>query len=380
MSAFRLPEVLTFLSTTRRTGTLTVAHSTKEAYLFFDDGALVYAGSNQEQFRLGAILLRRKKISRSQSDRIDALMLGEGGRFGAHAIQQGVLTEAQLRDFLKVQVSEIVYDCFVWDGGTFEFTQDGAHIPQHAVTISVDLANLIMEGARRIEEWEQCVRLLPDKSVVFRVVATPRDEKITLTADEWRILFLINGQRTLENLCQDCDFDPFDVYRVVYGLYANKLIEALAEAGIHDDTNTDATFRQGESFSGDSTMRDAEDDDTSLLVSGEAKLSYTDVVRPTIAQLTIAGNETDSRVVAMTEPEYLIGRHRDNSIQLSDPGISGFHARLYLGPDGYVIEDMKSRNGVWLNGIQVDHAPLQHGDRIHIGQTDLLFEVLFRPS
>lgn len=379
ISAFRLPEVLTFLSTTRKTGTLTVAHDGKEAYLFFDDGALVYAGSNQEQFRLGAILLRKKKISRSQSDRIDALMLGEGGRFGAHAIQQGVLTEAQLRDFLKVQVSEIAYECFVWDGGTFSFTQEGQRIPQHAVTISVDLANLIMEGARRIEEWEQCVKLLPDKSVVFRVVATPRDEKITLTADEWRILFLINGQRTLEDLCQDSDFDPFDVYRVVYGLHANKLIEVVPPSA-----SGDATFRQGEeapTLSGESTMRDtADSDDTSLLVNGDAKLSYTDVVRPTIAQLTIAGNETDSRVVAMTEAEYLIGRHRDNSIQLSDAGISGFHARLYLGPDGYIIEDMKSRNGVWVNGIHVDHVPLQHGDRIHIGQTDLLFEVLFRPS
>ena len=382
ISAFRLPEVLTFLSTARKTGTLTVAHDGVEAYLFFDDGSLVYAGSNQEHFRLGAILLRRKKISRGQSDRIDALMVGEGGRFGEHAIQQGVLTETQLRDFLKVQVSEIVYDCFVWDGGTFSFTQDGTHIPQHAVTISVDLANLIMEGARRIEEWEQCVKLLPDKTVVFRVVVTPRDEKITLTADEWRILFLINGQRTLENLCQDSDFDPFDVYRVVYGLYANKLIEVVAQVDEQDDTRADATVRQDEApaFGGDSTMRDLEDDDTSLLVSSEAKLSYADVVRPTIAQLTIAGNETDSRVVALTETEYLIGRHRDNSIQLSDPGISGFHARLYLGPDGYIIEDMKSRNGVWVNGIQIEHSPLQHGDRIHIGQTNLLFEVLFRPS
>lgn len=380
-----------FLSTTRKSGTLTVANEGIEAYLFFDDGSLVYAGSNQEQFRLGAILLRKKRISPGQSDRIDALMLGEGGRFGEHAIQQGVLTEAQLRDFLKVQVSEIVYDCFVWDGGTFSFVQDGQRIPQHAVTISVDLANLIMEGARRIEEWEQCVKLLPDKSVVFRVVPAPRDEKITLTADEWRILFLINGQRTLENLCQDSDFDPFDVYRVVYGLYANKLIEVVPPApDEQDDTcapNTtpmptasgDATFRQGEEPFGDSTVREAEDD-TKLLVSSEAKLSYTDVVRPTIAQLTIAGNETDSRVIAMTETEYLIGRHRDNSIQLSDPGVSGFHARLYLGPDGYIIEDLKSRNGVWVNGIHVDHAPLQHGDRIHIGQTDLLFEVLFRPS
>ena len=389
ISAFRLPEVLTFLSTTRKSGTLKLTHERSEAYLFFEGGALVYAGSNQEKFRLGSILLRKRKMTRDQSERIDTLMLGEGGRFGEHAIREGVLTEAQLRDFLKIQVSEIVYDCFVWDGGTFSFAQEGQRLPAHAVTISIDIANLIMEGARRIEEWEQCLKLLPDKSIVFRVVVTPRDEKITLTADEWRILFLINGQRTLDDLCRDSEDEPFNVYRVVYGLYANKLIEVVAPLpDASDETHTkpvsaiaeDATFRQGQpAFGGDSTVHEMTDD-TSLLVSSEAKLSYTDVVRPTIAQLTITGAEGGPRVIALTESEYLIGRHRDNAIQLSDPGVSGFHARLYLGSDGYMIEDMKSRNGVWVNGSRIYRAPLQHGDVLHVGQSDLVFEVLFKPS
>lgn len=382
LSVFRLPEVLTFLSTTRKSGTLTVTHEGDEASLFFDDGALVYAGSNQERFRLGSILLRKKKMTRNQSERIDALMADEGGRFGEHAIREGVLTETQLRDFLKIQVSEIVYDCFVWDDGTFAFSQDGSHLPQHAVTISVDLANLIMEGARRIDEWEQCVRLLPNKSIVFRVVTTPRDEKITLTVDEWRILFLINGQRTLEELCHDADDDAFHVYRVIYGLLANKLIEPVPRNDPNDDTNTgDATFKQktGPVFSGESTIQDMEDD-TNLLTSTEARLSYTDVVRPTIAQLTIRSHEGESRVLPLTEPEYLIGRHRDNTIQLADPGISGYHVRLYLGANGYVVEDLKSRNGVWVNGERITQATLQHGDQVHIGQTDLTFEVLFSPS
>ena len=389
MSAFRLPEVLTFLSTSRKSGTLTLTNDGKEAYLFFDDGSLVYAGSNQEQFRLGSILLRKKKISREQRERIDTLMLRDGGRFGQFAVQEGVITEAQLRDFLKVQVSEIVYDLFVWDGGWFSFAQE-TRLPQHAVTISVDLANLIMEGARRIDEWEQCVKLLPDRNVIFRVVSAPRDEKITLSADEWKILFLINGQRTLEDLCHDSEDDPFQVYRVVYGLQANHLIEIVPRRD-PDDTNTgrtkpmpavataDDTFRQGSpAFSGESTVHEMTDD-TSLLVSSEAKLSYADVVRPVVAQLTITNTDLVGRVIALTEPEYLIGRHKDNSIQLVDLGVSGFHARLYLGPEGYVVEDLKSRNGTWVNGSRVFHATLNDGDRVHLGQTDLSYEVLFRP-
>ncbi|HET8773707.1 MAG TPA: DUF4388 domain-containing protein [Thermoanaerobaculia bacterium] len=379
ISAFRLPDVLTFLSTSRKSGTLTVACDGREAWLYFQDGALVYAGSNREEFRLGSILLRKKKITSEQRARIDELMLREGGRFGELAVQEHVLSEEQLRDFLKVQVSEIVYDAFVWHGGTFAFTRETS-LPSYAVTIAIDLPNLIMEGARRIEEWEQCLRLLPDQNVVFRVVSTPRDEKITLTVDEWKILFLINGQRTLGELCQDTD-EPLSIYRVVYGLYANKLIEKVRGARTTEGgAEADATMRQGAPrFGAESTVRDepAGGDDTSLLVSAEGRLSYADVVRPTLAQFRTTDGAGADRVIPLAEPEYLIGRHRDNTIQIADLGVSGFHARIYRGPEGYVIEDLKSRNGTWVNDARVFHHLLADGDRVHVGQTDLRYEVLF---
>jgi len=372
LSAFGLPDVLTFLSASRKSGTLTAASETKASYFFFDAGALVYASSNQEQFRLGSILLRKKKITADQRDRIDELMQRGGGRFGQLAIQEGVLTEDQLRDFLKVQVSEIVYDAFVWNGGTFSFAAETA-LPDYAVTIAIDLANLIMEGARRIEEWEQCLKLLPDQAMIFRVVAAPRDEKITLTADEWRILFLINGQRTIADLCDDSTEEALHVYRVLYGLHSNKLIEVAAPRE-KEDLGT-ATVRQSSPrFGAESTVRDqAQDDDTSLLVSSDARLSYADVVKPSIAQLRIEGEES---IVPLTADEYLIGRHRDNHIQLHDLGVSGFHCRIYRGPEGYAVEDLKSRNGTWVNGERVAHVTLISGDRVHVGQQDLVFEIL----
>jgi uncharacterized protein DUF4388/FHA domain-containing protein len=372
LAAFKLPEVLTFLAGARKSGTLTLTSGGREAYVYFRDGALVFAASNEEQFRLGAILLRKKRLTRVECDLIDDLMRREGGRFGEIAVEQGILGEAQLRDFLKVQVSEILFDAFVWTSATFAFKEE-LELPGYAVTIAVDLANLIMEGARRIEEWEQCIRLLPDKSVVFRVVARPNEEKVTLTADEWRILFLINGQRTLEELWHAAEDDAFHVYRVVYGLLSNKLIEpAVRTVTLHGDE----TMRQADAprFGSESTIRDQEgDDDTSLLISEEAKLSYDDVVKPVVAQLRSAN---DGTTIPILDAEYLVGRHSENGIRLSDPGVSSFHARIFRGPDGYVIEDLKSRNGVWLNGSRVYHAVLKHGDNVKLGATDYVYEVL----
>ncbi len=388
LASFKLPNVLTLLSGAQKSGTLMLAGYGRHSYVLFSTGSLVYAGSDQEKFRLGSLLVRKKKITREQHQEIDATMRKQGGRFGQVAIQKGILTEEEVHESLKVQVSEVVYDAFVWTEGTFRFNED-LQLPDYAVTIAVDLSNLMMEGARRIEEWEKAVQLLPDDSVVFRVVSAPKDDKITLSADEWKVLFLVNGQRTLAELVADAEDDALNVYRIIYGLQSNRLIEATRAAPSVDDTNRltdekplappqDDTMKQQASWF-DATIRDA-DDDTELLVSKEARLSWSDVIKPVVAQLTISNGDAAGRVIALTASEYNVGRQRDNQIQISDLGVSGYHARIFRTADGYAIEDLKSRNGIWINGGRIFHATLRNGDQVRVGATDLRYEVLFEPT
>jgi uncharacterized protein DUF4388/FHA domain-containing protein len=393
LASFKLPDVLTFLSSARKSGTLVLNGNGRHSYVLFSNGALVYAGSDQEKFRLSALVVRKKKITREQLQQIESAMRLRGGRFGQVAVQTGILTEDQVHDYLKIQVSEVVYDAFVWTEGSFRFSED-LQLPDYAVTISVDLANLIMEGARRIEEWEQCVQLLPDDRVVFHVVSAPKDDKITLSADEWKILFLVNGQRTLAEMVADAEDDALNVYRVVYGLYANRLIEPTTPPTAADDTSRSAqdkkslvstqddTMRQKVSaFNPEATVRESKgEDDTDLLVSREARLSWSDVVKPVVAQLRIGNGDSAGRVIPLTESEYNLGRQRDNQIQIADLGVSGYHARIFRTTDGYVIEDLKSRNGTWINGGRTFNATLRDGDQLRMGATDLRFEVLFEPT
>lgn len=382
LDSFKVADVLAFLNSSHKTGMMTLANDTREAYVFSRRGAVVYAASNQESLRLASLLTRKNLITRDQAEMIDDLMLRGGGRFGDVAVRQGVLSAAQLDEFLKIQVSEVLYDTFLWKNGTFSF-YEGFDLPPNAVTISIDLTNLIMEGARRIDEWEQCLQLLPDSAAVFRVVARPETERITLSADEWKVLFLINGQRSLEDLCRDSAEDPLTVYSVVYGLAANKLIEPVDEereqgsTGPMDAMSSDiSTVVQGVNDGSDDTTI-IETDDTSLLVSSEARLAYKDVVRTTVAQLSIGNGELAGTVMLLTDSEYTIGRQSDNSIQITDLGISGHHSRIYRGPEGYVLEDLKSRNGTWLNGTRIFHAILQNTDELRIGATEITYQVLY---
>ena len=362
LGAFKLADVLTLLSMARKSGMLALTSDTRTATIAFMNGSAVHASSNQERLRLSALLLRKRSIAPDQFQKIDALMRGEGGRFGRIAVEQGLTSEEHLRDWLKMQVAEVLFDAFVWTSGSFVFS-DQLELPEHAVTIAVDLPNLIMEGARRIEEWTHVHQLLPDSSTVFHVVAAPRDDKITLTSDEWKILFLINGQRTLDDLVRDADGDALHVYRVIYGLAANQLIEPVSAAPSHPADRTEDTLRQtAPIFHNELTLPEQSLGEETSFLSPDTK--------PPAARLVMPNG-----IVELTDSEYLVGRQRDNTIHIDALGVSGYHARIYRSGDSYVIEDMKSRNGTWINDLRVARATLKNGDAVRLGATEMRFEM-----
>jgi hypothetical protein len=72
----------------------------------------------------------------------------------------------------------------------------------------------------------------------------------------------------------------------------------------------------------------------------------------------------------------IIGRSRDCDIVLDDSNVSRRHAEISPSGPGWLIQDLGSTNGVRVNGRQVDGPhPLESGDRIELGSTELLFEV-----
>ena len=64
----------------------------------------------------------------------------------------------------------------------------------------------------------------------------------------------------------------------------------------------------------------------------------------------------------------LIGRDVDCHVTLDDPLVSRKHARILVGTDRVVVEDLGSRNGVLLNGVSIRRpTPLRNADRMYVG-------------
>ena len=88
-----------------------------------------------------------------------------------------------------------------------------------------------------------------------------------------------------------------------------------------------------------------------------------------MARLRIVSGEGVEQVLEVREQRLQIGRGRDNDVVLPDPekGVSRTHAELRLENDRYVIVDLQSQNGTWVNGARVDRAEVPYGAEIAVG-------------
>ncbi len=80
----------------------------------------------------------------------------------------------------------------------------------------------------------------------------------------------------------------------------------------------------------------------------------------------VDGPGEPSRVV-LDRDVIALGRALNNDIRLDNEGVSRNHARLVRTDDEYMVEDLDSRNGIYLNGLQVHSAVLRDGDEVQIG-------------
>ncbi len=124
-------------------------------------------------------------------------------------------------------------------------------------------------------------------------------------------------------------------------------------------------------------------DEVPRTLRSEVRLSREpDLVRtPTV---TVVAGPSPGRFVSIERANraVFIGRDATCEFSLDDPSVSRRHARVYMsapheGADlEVVLQNLQSTNGTLVNGEQVDRATLQHGDRIHIGDVLLRFEML----
>ncbi len=161
----------------------------------------------------------------SVSGKTGVFHLTDGGLKGQIFLHDGQIVHAQLEDAVG---EEAVYALAIWSRGDFKFEPGIA--TEHR-TISKSNTNLLMEAARRLDEWRVLSKKIPSTELVPEfVVQENREGQINLNTSEWLILSKIDGQRSIKQIAQASGLSVFDAAKILYGLIATGLIK-LKESG-----------------------------------------------------------------------------------------------------------------------------------------------------
>ncbi len=139
------------------------------------------------------------------------------GVTGKVVLKEGEVIHARVGD---LSGDEAVFEIAIWFDGAFRFVPLDKEYSQN---VRGNLTSLLMESARRLDEWRVLSRKIPSFSY-FPVISEESNEKKTLNTAEWDILRYIDGSKNIRDIAHECGITPFRTSKLIYGLLINGLV------------------------------------------------------------------------------------------------------------------------------------------------------------
>ncbi|MDX1764772.1 MAG: DUF4388 domain-containing protein [bacterium] len=242
-----LPDVIQWISLARKSGALIFEKPRLKKVIFFRKGDVIGANSNDPKDKIGEILIRIDKISREELEAGLEEQRETGALIGDIFLSRGLLTVTDFVAALERQASQIIYDLFAWTEGDFVFQEK---LPKtRTIPISIKADFLLMEGVRRIDEWQAIKECFPTLDILLDWVDPELDEKET--DDEKAVRSLVDGVNTILDICDQSPLNDFDTCNYLYTLYR---AGRLGKAGVRtpgeilDDDDVERLLTRGRAF------------------------------------------------------------------------------------------------------------------------------------
>ncbi|HEU0012393.1 MAG TPA: DUF4388 domain-containing protein, partial [Longimicrobium sp.] len=214
-----LPDVLQLLAMGQKTGCLSLTDRSNFGYIFFDRGRITYASIVNRRDRLGDLLVKNGLIQPTAlTEAIDEQARDPGrSRLGEILIRRGAITREQLESYIRIQIEEAVYYLFTWTQGSFYFEAE-QRPEEGAMLVSINPENLLLEGARRIDEWSLIEKKISSLALVFELDRSKPMAGLELSDEQQRIIPLVDGKRSVQELIDESGMVEFDVGKALFGL------------------------------------------------------------------------------------------------------------------------------------------------------------------
>lgn len=219
-------DVFQLLDLSRKTGMLRVTSELREdeGLVIFDNGRVVHASIRSKAQPTELMLVQSGRVSEHDLDKARAKQAN--GRAGREIVDIlvdiGAITQRELERQLRLQIESVVFDLMSWREGFFSFEERAREDLTHDIRITVSTESLLMEGARRIDEWSRIEDVIPNLDVIPELAPVDTDREggamLDLLPHEWQVLTMIDGARDLRGIAAALGRDEFEIAKIAYGL------------------------------------------------------------------------------------------------------------------------------------------------------------------
>ncbi len=226
LASVRIVEVLQMLGLQRQTGRLAINHSGDAVEVYFKDGMVVFASSNCSGARSAVETLLRKscKIGEDSLARVMRIADMTAQPVDRILVQEKLLETRTFAECLRRHAEAAVFKVMAWKDGEFFFEK--APPPQFGVTMQLKVDDLLLEGARRADEWSLIQQKIPHFDIVFEPMIGNADELTTrgMSDVDLKVFSFIDGRRTIQEIIDIVGVGEFEVVKSMFILLSVNLI------------------------------------------------------------------------------------------------------------------------------------------------------------
>ena len=236
---FNLPNVFQLVKMSAKTGALSINREGESGKIFFRNGQIYFATAHPGTMPLGERLVKSGHVTSKQlrAALAEQKKKSSKGRIGAILLEHGYIDRKTLEQSVRDQIEDVTFNFFSWVDGDFTFEADET-VTDEDIHVEMNVESVIMEGCRRIDEWELIFNSLGSLERVPRLRyndIVEEDGGVKLAPDQWRVVCWVDGRHDINTVLKECGLDRFNGAKVIYDLFKAGLLtvsdSAIEEIG-----------------------------------------------------------------------------------------------------------------------------------------------------
>jgi hypothetical protein len=209
LDAFSLSDIFSLLSMTKKTGGLHLRRPGAHGAVWLSDGLITGGASELSRLSLARRLAGMGQVAENDlSAAVEEMKRSEDVGIARALRDSRAIDEAELHNLVREHIVDTVFDLMRWPDGVFEFVIDEANIDDVGVTREVD--EVVTEARRRLDIWAAIDERLANPQAVVSL-ALDLDDEPQLQRDEWEMVALVDGRRTIGDLVGICGRGEYSV-------------------------------------------------------------------------------------------------------------------------------------------------------------------------